>query len=180
MPTVLSREKLDQAIREWQVRHQQNMSYAELARRAEINLITLHRLKSGNTIRVDLDKLHRIGKVLECVPSELLETRWTNNLHTSQTGEDLNRIQEQLKYDDEYETLKEKLGAERKFETMLKNVEQYKGWIIREEHSDKPDVELLRPGANSEHPAPEDIRVLVGAYAEEWRRQNPPEVFSRR
>jgi putative transcriptional regulator len=64
---------LEQAIFEWQAKHGERMTYAELAKRAHISLATVYRLKSGDATKLDLKKLNRICKVLECEPGDLLK-----------------------------------------------------------------------------------------------------------
>jgi putative transcriptional regulator len=64
---------LEQAIFEWQAKHGERMTYAELAKRAHISLATIYRLKSGDATKLDLKKLNRICKVLECEPGDLLK-----------------------------------------------------------------------------------------------------------
>jgi DNA-binding Xre family transcriptional regulator len=70
MPIKLN---FDQAIFRWQALHGEKMTYAELAKRAKISTPTIYRLTSGQYTTLDLDKLNRICKVLECTPAELLE-----------------------------------------------------------------------------------------------------------
>lgn len=64
---------LDPAIFRWQARHGEKMTYAELAKRAGISEPTIYRLTSGQPTKLDLSKLNRICKVLECDPGDLLE-----------------------------------------------------------------------------------------------------------
>src|SRR5215813_3766632 len=64
---------LDPAIYKWQAKHNQKMTYAELAKRAGISEPTIYRLTSGQPTKLDLGKLNRICKVLECQPGDLLE-----------------------------------------------------------------------------------------------------------
>ena len=63
----------DQAIFNWQAKHGERMTYAELAKRASISEPTIYRLTSGQATKLDLDKLNRICKALECNPGDLLE-----------------------------------------------------------------------------------------------------------
>ena len=63
----------DRAIFQWQARHSEKMTYAELAKRAKISEPTIYRLTSGQATKLDLNKLNRICKVLECAPGDLLE-----------------------------------------------------------------------------------------------------------
>jgi DNA-binding Xre family transcriptional regulator len=69
MPIILD---FEQAIFRWQARHGEKMTYAELAKRAGISKSTVYRLTSGQPTHLDLDKLNRICKVLECQPGDLL------------------------------------------------------------------------------------------------------------
>ena len=64
---------LDPAIYKWQAKYNQKMTYAELAKRAGISEPTIYRLTSGQPTKLDLGKLNRICKVLECQPGDLLE-----------------------------------------------------------------------------------------------------------
>jgi putative transcriptional regulator len=67
------RLNLEPAIFKWQAKHAQKMTYAELAKRARISEPTIYRLSSGQPTKLDLEKLNRICKVLECDPGELLD-----------------------------------------------------------------------------------------------------------
>ncbi len=67
------RLNLDPAIFRWQVRHGEKLTYAELAKRASISEPTIYRLTSGQPTKLDLSKLNRLCKVLECGPGDLLE-----------------------------------------------------------------------------------------------------------
>jgi putative transcriptional regulator len=67
------RLNLDPAIFRWQVRHGEKLTYAELAKRANISEPTIYRLTSGQPTKLDLSKLNRLCKVLECGPGDLLE-----------------------------------------------------------------------------------------------------------
>jgi putative transcriptional regulator len=69
----------DKAIFIWQVKHQEKMTYAELAKRAGISEPTIYRLTSGQPTKLDLPKLNKICKVLECTPGDLLERIDTAN-----------------------------------------------------------------------------------------------------
>jgi putative transcriptional regulator len=70
MPIKLN---FDPAIFKWQAKHGAKMTYAELAKRARISEPTIYRLSSGQPTKIDLNKLNRICKVLECDPGELLD-----------------------------------------------------------------------------------------------------------
>lgn len=63
---------LDRAIFRWQARHNERMTYTELAERAGITIQALNRLKSGEVIAPDLRKINEICKVLECEPGDLI------------------------------------------------------------------------------------------------------------
>lgn len=67
------RFNLDPAIFRWQARYGEKMTYAELAKRAGISEPTIYRLTSGQPTKLDLIKLNRLCKVLECGPGDLLE-----------------------------------------------------------------------------------------------------------
>ncbi len=64
---------LDRAIFHWQAKHGEKMTYSELAKRSGISEPTIYRLTSGQPTKLDLSKLNRICKVLECEPGDLLE-----------------------------------------------------------------------------------------------------------
>ena|SRR5436305_1460556 len=64
--------QIDKAIYRWQAKHNEKMTYAELAKRAGISEPTIYRLTSGQPTKLDLAKLNRICKVLECEPGDLL------------------------------------------------------------------------------------------------------------
>ena len=67
------RFNLTPAILRWQARHGEKITYAELAKRAGISEPTIYRLTSGQPTKLDLGKLNRICKVLECEPGDLLD-----------------------------------------------------------------------------------------------------------
>ncbi len=67
------RLNLTPAILRWQARHGEKITYAELAKRAGISEPTIYRLTSGQPTKLDLGKLNRICKVLECEPGDLLD-----------------------------------------------------------------------------------------------------------
>jgi DNA-binding Xre family transcriptional regulator len=74
MPIILD---FDNAIFKWQYHHSEKMTYAELARRADISLPTLYRMKSGEIFQPDLRKINRICKVLECEPADIFKLERT-------------------------------------------------------------------------------------------------------
>ena len=86
MPIVID---LDQAIFDWQARHGQRMTYAELAKQAGISIAALYRIKSGSMVRPDLRKINKICKVLECEPWELLMRIETGGKTLEETKLDL-------------------------------------------------------------------------------------------
>lgn len=95
---------LDPAIFRWQARHSEKMTYAELAKRAGISEPTIYRLTSGQPTKLDLGKLNRICKVLECEPGDLLErvdtTRDTSKADAEwlmqQRAEDLETLRQHM------------------------------------------------------------------------------------
>jgi putative transcriptional regulator len=98
MPIKLS---LDLAIFRWQANHNEKMTYAELAKRAGISEPSIYRLTSGQPTKIDLGKLNRICKVLECEPGDLLERINTADLspqeaewRMQQRADDLRTIQQ--------------------------------------------------------------------------------------
>jgi putative transcriptional regulator len=162
MPTVIY---LDQAIFKWQLQHGQRMTFEELAKRAGITRQSLNRLKNGDTIAPDLDKINAICKVLECKPGDILIRQDTHNVSDNRVLEAVESIEmEQM-------LQKHKLELQQKMERAY--VKHYKGWIVKIAYSDKPDIILLRPGASSQNPSSDDIVHLEGHLAEEWHRQNP-------
>lgn len=70
MPIKLN---FDSALFRWQAKHNTKMTYAELAKRTGISEPTIYRLTSGQPTKLDLAKLNKICKVLECDPGDLLE-----------------------------------------------------------------------------------------------------------
>ena len=86
MPIVID---LDQAIFDWQARHGERITYAELAKRAGISIAALYRIKSGSMVRPDLRKINKICKVLECEPWELLMRIETGGKTLQETKYDL-------------------------------------------------------------------------------------------
>ncbi len=98
----------DPAIFRWQARHGEKMTYAELAKRAEISEPTIYRLTSGQPTKLDLSKLNRICKVLECGPGDLLERVDTAHLsledsdfRLQQRAEDIALLQKHMSPDAE-------------------------------------------------------------------------------
>jgi DNA-binding Xre family transcriptional regulator len=89
----------DPAIFRWQAQHGEKMTYAELAKRAQISEPTIYRLTSGQATKLDLRKLSKICKVLECNPGDLLEQIDTSLLHNIE----LAKLQQQLRADDTQE-----------------------------------------------------------------------------
>ncbi|HVO44051.1 MAG TPA: helix-turn-helix transcriptional regulator [Aggregatilineales bacterium] len=77
----------DGAIFRWQAKHGQKMTYAELAQRAKISEPTIYRLTSGQATKLDLNKLNRICKVLECGPGDILERVDTALLNTPEEAQ---------------------------------------------------------------------------------------------
>ena len=105
MPIIID---LDRAIFEWQAKHGERMTYAELARRADITLPTLHRLKSGDLIHPDMRKINAICKVLECEPGDLLKREDTAVYEgkgggPTTTAEEIEAFEEEVRRIDEEE-----------------------------------------------------------------------------
>lgn len=96
MPIKLN---FDQAIFRWQAQHGEKMTYAELAKRARISTPTIYRLTSGQYTTLDLEKLNRICKVLECHPGDLLEQIDTSRLNDIEVV----KLQQQLRANDTQE-----------------------------------------------------------------------------
>ena len=70
--------ELDKPLLKWQARYGKRMTYAELAKRTDISLPTLYRLKAGKVTHPDLRKLNRLCKVLECEPADIFRVEDTN------------------------------------------------------------------------------------------------------
>jgi putative transcriptional regulator len=88
------------AIFRWQARHGEKMTYAELAKRAGISEPTIYRLSSAQPTKLDLDKLNRICKVLECQPGDLLpriDTEREGRSGTQWRGQDLAETMEYIR-----------------------------------------------------------------------------------
>lgn len=171
MPVIISKEKINHYIFQWEARHDERLTPTELARRAGITREALYRLMSGEIITPDLRKLHAVAKVLECKAADLLHEWTTESIGRSKSSLAVDSMNDELASRELMQPAQAKARRE--------IVAKYKGWIVREQYSDRPDVVLLRPGANSSNPTPDDIRLLEGEYAEEWRKQNPPEVGTR-
>ena len=58
--------EIDRAMFVWQAKHNQRLTYAELAERVGISLATLNRMKNGDMTNPDLRKINLLCKVLEC------------------------------------------------------------------------------------------------------------------
>ncbi len=103
MPIQLN---FDRAIFRWQAKHGQKMTYAELAKRSKISEATIYRFTSSQPTKIDLRKLNRICKVLECEPADLLERVDTK------LGAGLEAAQWQYEArDEQLRTLKQYAGA---------------------------------------------------------------------
>jgi putative transcriptional regulator len=71
---------IEPALLRWQARHNQRMTYEELADKADISIAALYRIKSGKMISPDLRKINAICKVLECDPGDLFFREETKDL----------------------------------------------------------------------------------------------------
>lgn len=69
MPTYID---IEPAVLKWQAKHNQRLTYDELAQRAGISIAALYRIKSGDMIAPDLRKINQLCKVLECEPGDLI------------------------------------------------------------------------------------------------------------
>jgi len=74
MPTFID---IEPALLRWQAKHGQRLTYEELARRANISIAALYRMKSGDMIAPDLRKINQLCKVLECQPGEIIKREKT-------------------------------------------------------------------------------------------------------
>jgi DNA-binding Xre family transcriptional regulator len=63
---------IEPALLRWQARHNERMTYEELAQHAGITIAALYRIKSGKMLTPDLRKINALCKVLECEPGELI------------------------------------------------------------------------------------------------------------
>jgi DNA-binding Xre family transcriptional regulator len=66
---------IDTPLFKWQARHNERMTYVELARRAGITIPTFNRIKSGKCKNPDLRKIAKICEVLECDPSDIFVSK---------------------------------------------------------------------------------------------------------
>jgi putative transcriptional regulator len=71
---------IEPALLRWQAKHNQRMTYEELAERAEITVAALYRIKSGRMLTPDLRKINALCKVLECEPGDLIFRKQTGDL----------------------------------------------------------------------------------------------------
>jgi putative transcriptional regulator len=74
---------IEPALLKWQARHNERMTYEELAERAEISIAALYRIKSGRMIAPDLRKINALCKILECEPGDLIFRDETGDLDES-------------------------------------------------------------------------------------------------
>ncbi|NDJ77262.1 MAG: helix-turn-helix transcriptional regulator, partial [Chloroflexi bacterium] len=76
---------IEPALLRWQARHNQRMTYEELARQAGITIAALYRIKSGKMLSPDLRKINALCKVLECEPGDLFFREETSDLDPNTT-----------------------------------------------------------------------------------------------
>ena len=74
---------IEPALLKWQARHNERLTYEELAERAEISIAALYRIKSGRMIAPDLRKINALCKILECEPGDLIFREETGELDES-------------------------------------------------------------------------------------------------
>jgi putative transcriptional regulator len=74
---------IEPALLKWQAKHNERMTYEELAERAEISIAALYRIKSGRMIAPDLRKINALCKILECEPGDLIFRDETGDLDES-------------------------------------------------------------------------------------------------
>lgn len=74
---------IEPALLKWQAKHNQRMTYEQLAERTEITIAALYRIKSGKMIAPDLRKINALCKVLECEPGDLFFREETGQLDES-------------------------------------------------------------------------------------------------
>ena len=68
----LYRIDVDKALFNWQAKNERRMTYTELAKKAEVSLSSLHRLRTEPVIRPDLNTLEKLANALDCDPFELI------------------------------------------------------------------------------------------------------------
>lgn len=78
MPTYID---IEPALLRWQHKHNQRITYEELAKRAGISIAALYRMKSGEMISPDLRKINALCKVLECEPGDLIYRESTREMN---------------------------------------------------------------------------------------------------
>ena len=74
MPTYID---IEPALLRWQAEHNERLTYEELAKRANISIAALYRMKSGDMIAPDLRKINKLCKVLECEPGDIIKREQT-------------------------------------------------------------------------------------------------------
>ena len=74
---------IEPALLQWQAKHNQRMTYEQLAEAAGITIAALYRIKSGKMIAPDLRKINALCKVLECEPGDLIHREETGQLDES-------------------------------------------------------------------------------------------------
>ena len=172
MPTQITKSRIDRAIFQWEVWHNQRMTYSELARRADITLASLNRLMSGNTITPDLRKIDAIARVLECNSLELFET-----CQILESGEESKRFR--LYAEDPRVTNKTEINEIRSHtrrEVIMKLVGRFRNWRLIEKTEDDSEITLLRPGVNPKRAKTQDYQHLHDEFAVAWLEQNSASV----
>lgn len=100
MPTYIN---IEPALFKWQAKYSKRLTYEELAKMADISIAALYRMKSGDMIAPDLNKINRLCKVLECEPGDLIVREQTGAMNEVtrlevERLEILNEIQEKLSH----------------------------------------------------------------------------------
>ncbi|MCA9886485.1 MAG: helix-turn-helix transcriptional regulator [Anaerolineaceae bacterium] len=111
MPTFID---IEPALLRWQAEHNERLTYEELAKRAEISIAALYRMKSGAMIAPDLRKINQLCKVLECEPGDIIRR------------EETGRHSELSKLDVEYLEIKRELERDARKHASQSRRESYK------------------------------------------------------
>ncbi|NLE50588.1 MAG: helix-turn-helix transcriptional regulator [Chloroflexi bacterium] len=69
---TLYRIDVDKALFNWMAKNEQRMTYTELAKKAQVSISSLHRLRTTPVVRPDLNTLEKLANALECDPFELI------------------------------------------------------------------------------------------------------------
>jgi DNA-binding Xre family transcriptional regulator len=92
----------DRAILKWQAKHGRRITHEELATEAGMSIASYYRLKKGDSITPDLNKINALCKVLECELEDIMyreKTRETDEVMKLEVerAEVLNKIDKEVK-----------------------------------------------------------------------------------